>query len=127
MVARSDGHPHTFTGIANGTLSGRRNSGSRLDDVPSIGASQRRRPKYHLPELSIAASVAYNVVRKELLLDGNQRQNLTTFSTTWVEADLSVFWLVLPQTSLAGHFMRMLHGARLYFRVCLFLKNAQLY
>jgi glutamate decarboxylase len=59
-----------------------------LDDVYSIGASQRRLPKYRLPELSIAASAAYNLVRDELLLDGNSRQNLATFCTTWVEPEV---------------------------------------
>ena len=43
---------------------------------------ERRLPKYRLPDHSTASSAAYNLVRDELLLDGNSRQNLATFCTT---------------------------------------------
>ncbi|WP_367849367.1 glutamate decarboxylase [Rhodoferax sp. WC2427] len=59
-----------------------------IEDVYSTDASQRRLPKYRLPEHSTAASAAYNLVRDELLLDGNSRQNLATFCTTWVEPEV---------------------------------------
>ncbi|BDT66660.1 glutamate decarboxylase [Comamonadaceae bacterium OS-1] len=59
-----------------------------IEDVYSTGASQRSLPKYRLPEHSTAASAAYNLVRDELLLDGNSRQNLATFCTTWVEPEV---------------------------------------
>ncbi|MEF9673243.1 hypothetical protein QNM99_17650 [Pseudomonas sp. PCH446] len=36
--------------------------------------------KYRLPEHSTAPSTAYNLVRDELLLDGNSRQNWRPFA-----------------------------------------------
>ena len=59
-----------------------------IDDVYSAGTAQRRLPKYRLPDHASAASTAYNLVRDELLLDGNSRQNLATFCTTWVEPEV---------------------------------------
>jgi glutamate decarboxylase len=35
-----------------------------------------------------APAVAYNLMRDEFLLDGNPRQNLATFCTTWVEPEV---------------------------------------
>ncbi|MGJ7511478.1 glutamate decarboxylase [Variovorax sp. GT1P44] len=54
----------------------------------SSGPSERRLPKYRMPDHSTAASAAYNLVRDELMLDGNSRQNLATFCTTWVEPEV---------------------------------------
>ena len=45
-------------------------------------------PKYKLPERSSPSATAYALVRDELLLDGNARQNLATFCTTWVEPEI---------------------------------------
>ena len=59
-----------------------------IEDVYSTDTSQRLLPKYRLPEHSTAPSAAYNLVRDELLLDGNSRQNLATFCTTWVEPEV---------------------------------------
>jgi len=47
--------------------------------------SERALPKRRMPEDSVPADVAYALVRDELILDGNSRQNLATFCTTWVE------------------------------------------
>lgn len=59
-----------------------------IEDVYSAATSQRCLPKYRLPEATTAASTAYNLVHDELLLDGNSRQNLATFCTTWVEPEV---------------------------------------
>jgi glutamate decarboxylase len=40
-------------------------------------------PKHRMPERGVAPHAAYSIVRDELLLDGNSRQNLATFCTTW--------------------------------------------
>ncbi|HEY4212552.1 MAG TPA: glutamate decarboxylase [Steroidobacteraceae bacterium] len=45
-------------------------------------------PKLRLPESSLDPAVAAALVRDELLLDGNSRQNLATFCTTWVSAEV---------------------------------------
>ncbi len=42
-------------------------------------------PKYRMPEEGLPPKVAYNLVRDELMLDGNSRLNLATFVTTWME------------------------------------------
>ncbi len=42
-------------------------------------------PKYRFPDFQTPPDVAFQVVRDELLLDGNARQNLATFCQTWEE------------------------------------------
>ncbi len=42
-------------------------------------------PKYQMPEQGIPPRLAYNLIRDELILDGNSRLNLATFVTTWME------------------------------------------
>lgn len=42
-------------------------------------------PKHAMPKQGIAPDVAYNLIHDELILDGNSRQNLATFVTTWME------------------------------------------
>ena len=44
-------------------------------------------PRYKLPEHSILPGTAVQVVRDELILDGNARLNLATFVTTWMEPE----------------------------------------
>ena len=44
-----------------------------------------RAPRHQLPDAEMAADTAYQVVRDELMLDGNARLNLATFVTTWME------------------------------------------
>jgi glutamate decarboxylase len=51
--------------------------GGRADIAPP--------PKYRLPKGSLAPDVAYDLIRDELILDGNSRLNLATFVTTWME------------------------------------------
>ena len=54
----------------------------------ATATAQRSLPKYRLPDHATASSVAYSLVHDELLLDGNSRQNLATFCTTWVEPEV---------------------------------------
>lgn len=44
-------------------------------------------PCFDLPENEMTAQTAYNVIRDELMLDGNARLNLATFVTTWMEPE----------------------------------------
>jgi glutamate decarboxylase len=44
-----------------------------------------RAPRHTLPAVEMAPDTAYQVVRDELMLDGNARLNLATFVTTWME------------------------------------------
>lgn len=48
-------------------------------------AGEQSVPKNRLPERSMLASTAYQIVHDELLLDGTARFNLATFVTTWME------------------------------------------
>ncbi len=64
------------------------NNQSSLLDIYAKEASQSSLPKYQLPKGRSEPRVAYALVRDELLLDGNARQNLATFCTTWVEDEV---------------------------------------
>jgi glutamate decarboxylase len=44
-------------------------------------------PKLRLPPGGMPATLAYEIIHDELLLDGNARLNLATFVTTWMEGD----------------------------------------
>ncbi len=44
-----------------------------------------RAPRHTIPDLEMDPSTAYQLVRDELMLDGNARLNLATFVTTWME------------------------------------------
>ena len=44
-------------------------------------------PRFKLPERSMLPRTALQVVRDELILDGNARLNLATFVTTWMEPE----------------------------------------
>src|SRR6266581_4107334 len=50
--------------------------------VQELGAET---PRYRLPEHGMLPRTALQVVRDELILDGNARLNLATFVTTWME------------------------------------------
>ena len=58
--------------------------GNNPDTYASTGAAAAL-PKYDMPEQGLAPDVAYNLLRDELMLDGNARQNLATFCQTWME------------------------------------------
>ena len=48
----------------------------------------RTLPKHRMPDAGVPANVAHSIVRDELMLDGNSRQNLATFCTTWVSPEV---------------------------------------
>ncbi len=54
--------------------------GSRAADV-SV-------PKYRINQKELRSDVAHALVRDELLLDGNARQNLSTFCQTWIDPEI---------------------------------------
>lgn len=59
----------------------------RRDDVFDLYArdlSEQPLPKFRMPENSSLPDTVYNLIHDELLLDGNSRQNLATFCTTYV-------------------------------------------
>ena len=60
---------------------------SEIEDVYATESADQRVPKYRLPEHASSAQAIYNLVHDELLLDGNSRQNLATFCTTWAEPE----------------------------------------
>ena len=59
-----------------------------LDDVYASSDLSVVMPKYKMPEKEHDPRNAYQVVRDELMLDGNARQNLATFCQTWVEPEI---------------------------------------
>ena len=58
---------------------------SLLDSVFATVEVAGSLPKYRFPDQEILPDIAYQVIRDELLLDGNARQNLATFCQTWEE------------------------------------------
>jgi glutamate decarboxylase len=42
-------------------------------------------PRWRIPDDGMMPETAYQIIHDELLLDGNARQNLATFVTTWME------------------------------------------
>jgi glutamate decarboxylase len=62
---------------------------SGLDDEV-LGASflPQPLPRYKIPQHETDPTGAYQLVHDELLLDGNPRQNLATFTQTWVEPEV---------------------------------------
>src|SRR5487761_983797 len=53
-------------------------------------------PRYALPALGVLPRTALQIVRDELILDGNARLNLATFVTTWMEPEAD---LLIAETS----------------------------
>jgi glutamate decarboxylase len=63
-------------------------SGAELDINPVYFREQSDKiPRYRLAEHGVLPRTALQVVRDELILDGNARQNLATFVTTWMEPE----------------------------------------
>jgi glutamate decarboxylase len=50
-----------------------------------VAAAEHRVPRHSLPGRGMLPDTALQVVRDELMLDGNARLNLATFVTTWME------------------------------------------
>ena len=57
-------------------------------DIYGSRASNAAVPKYRMPERELRPDVAHALVRDELLLDGNARQNLATFCQTWLDSEV---------------------------------------
>jgi len=58
------------------------------DEIYASTDLSTRLPKYRFPEDERDPRHAYAVVRDELMLDGNARQNLATFCQTWEEPEI---------------------------------------
>ncbi|THC54923.1 glutamate decarboxylase [Streptomyces sp. A1499] len=56
-----------------------------LEINPVFSREPLRVPRYALPEREMEPDTAYQVIHDELMLDGNARQNLATFVSTWAE------------------------------------------
>ena len=59
-----------------------------LDDVYASDDLLANTPKYKFPENEKLPRHAYQIVHDELMLDGNSRQNLATFCSTWIEPEV---------------------------------------
>jgi glutamate decarboxylase len=67
-------------------LHSRKSVRSQLSDgIFASAALAHELPKYRFPRHELPPDAAFQVVRDELLLDGNARQNLATFCQTWEE------------------------------------------
>lgn len=53
------------------------------DDVYASSDISASMPKFKFPPEEHSPRDAYTIVRDELMLDGNARQNLATFCQTW--------------------------------------------
>jgi len=58
------------------------------DDVYASNDLSIRLPKYKFPDSELNPRNVYHMVHDELMLDGNSRQNLATFCSTWVEPEV---------------------------------------
>ncbi len=58
------------------------------DDICGSAAAGAALPKGRFPREEGAPRVAYSLIRDELMLDGNSRQNLATFCQTWEEPEV---------------------------------------
>jgi len=59
-----------------------------LDDLYAGGELATALPRTALPDSEHDARRIYAAIRDELMLDGNSRQNLATFCTTWMEPEV---------------------------------------
>ncbi|WP_053636365.1 glutamate decarboxylase [Streptomyces sp. XY152] len=57
-------------------------------DVFTSPISEKPLPKRAMPELPAPPHVVHQLLRNELLLDGNAAQNLATFCTTWADDEV---------------------------------------
>lgn len=58
------------------------------DDVYGSADVSQPLPKYRMPEHEHDPRLALSVVKDELMLDGNARQNLATFCQTWLDKEI---------------------------------------
>ena len=62
--------------------------GKMLDVIYASSDLPASVPKYKIPRDERSPRTAYALIHDELLLDGNARQNLATFCTTWIEPEV---------------------------------------
>ena len=62
--------------------------GNILDDVYASTDLSARMPKFRFSEIERNPRHVYQAVHDELMLDGNSRQNLATFCSTWIEPEV---------------------------------------
>ncbi len=55
--------------------------------------SEQAIPRWRLPDDEMLPETAYQIIHDELFLDGNARQNLATFVTTWMEPEAKALYL----------------------------------
>jgi glutamate decarboxylase len=55
--------------------------------------SERAIPRWRLPDDEMLPETAYQIIHDELFLDGNARQNLATFVTTWMEPEATALYI----------------------------------
>ena len=58
-----------------------------LSISPIFGVEGGTIPRHRMPEREMKATVAFQIIHDELMLDGNARLNLATFVTTWMEPE----------------------------------------
>jgi glutamate decarboxylase len=62
----------------------------KLDLIHAAGDPSPAVPKYKISKMERSPRSAYALVHDELMLDGNARQNLATFCTTWSEPEVQM-------------------------------------
>ncbi len=65
-----------------------RKHGAIGSGVFSTPESKQELPKNKLPDTCHPSDVIYQLIKDELMLDGNSRQNLATFCQTWIEPEV---------------------------------------
>ncbi len=50
-------------------------------------------PRWRIPEHEMLPETAYQIIHDEIFLDGNARQNLATFVTTWMEPEATRLYM----------------------------------
>ena len=72
--------------------------GASASDEISVNPLFARRaenviPRWRIPDDEMLPETAYQIIHDELFLDGNARQNLATFVTTWMEPEATQLYL----------------------------------
>ena len=55
--------------------------------------SEHAIPRWRIPDDEMLPETAYQIIHDELFLDGNARQNLATFVTTWMEPEATQLYI----------------------------------
>ena len=59
----------------------------------SRAAAEHAIPRWRIPDDEMLPETAYQIIHDELFLDGNARQNLATFVTTWMEPEAKALYI----------------------------------